>query len=98
MYKGGDIEAMRSLASEIQASRSRFERVLAELANELQQLQWQGPDRDRFVAAWEGHAARLRLVCEDLSRAQADVLRRASDQEASSAASGSGGVGAGSQW
>jgi uncharacterized protein YukE len=93
---GMEIAAIRSLARTMDDRAGEIDRLLAKASAEVNDLNWQGADRDRFVHEWEGtHAAHLRRVATGLRQAANDARRKAAEQERVSQAHGGSGTGGG---
>jgi uncharacterized protein YukE len=80
-YKGADVQALRDLANAMISSKHDVEAALSRTRNELAHLNWQGPDRDRFVSEWGQHEGFLRQLCQGLEHAAQDAVAHAAAQE-----------------
>ncbi len=78
---GMDIEAVRQLAGQMDARAEQISTLMHELTNALENTEWIGPDRDRFVEGWKGtHANQLLTVAQSLREA-ANIARDNAQQQ-----------------
>jgi len=85
---GGDAQALFGFAAQLRERRRNIERASSRLGELVQNANWVGQDRDRFLQEWsERHAPALMGVCRDLDDA---AYRASSHAHAQEQASGSG--------
>jgi hypothetical protein len=79
---GGDASALFGFAAQLRERRRNIARASSRLGAMLQEANWVGPDRDRFVNDWnERHAPSLMGICADLDSAAGQVTSHARVQE-----------------
>lgn len=89
---GGDAPALFNFAAQLRERRRNIERAAHRLGLLVQEADWVGPDRERFVAQWqERHAPNLENVCQNLDTAATRASNAASAQQAASEGGGGGG-------
>lgn len=82
---GGDVPAMFAFASELRRRRSAIEATTRRLGQLVEQANWVGPDRDKFIQEWQGnHAPSLMSIMEDIDEAANRIVRHAQQQEQAS--------------
>jgi uncharacterized protein YukE len=84
---GVEIEALRSFARQMDQRAREMQTTMQGITHEVTQLNWIGPDRERFVDEWNGHhVPSLHEIVGDLGDAVTRALKHAADQEAASSA------------
>ncbi len=78
---GMDIAQVRALARSLAAEADDIWAEVMRLTARLRDVNWVGPDRDRFVGEWEGHVAGLRRGADGLHDASERARRYADMQE-----------------
>lgn len=82
---GGDVPAMFGFANELRRRRTNIEATTRRLAQLVEQANWVGPDREKFVRDWHGiHAPSLMSVIEDIADAANRIAFHAHQQEQAS--------------
>lgn len=82
---GGDVPAMLRFADELRRRRASIETTTRRLTQLVEQANWVGPDRDRFVREWHSnHSRSLMAIMEDIAEAANRVVRHAQQQERAS--------------
>lgn len=80
-----DPAAMRRLAASMDAEAATLRSRLRGLASDLEATWWQGPDADRFRAAWSSeHSRHLSTSIRRLTEAAAQLRAEATAQERTS--------------
>lgn len=79
--KGVDIDALRSLVSQMGHCQSDISGVVSSLTAELDSLPWYGPDRTRFEQEWHAHVSGLQDIVQALVAAAAHATQHAAEQE-----------------
>ncbi|MGI8938872.1 MAG: hypothetical protein ACR2JF_11805, partial [Iamia sp.] len=51
---GMDIEAVRTLAGQMDTNAGDIETITGTLTSQLEGTEWIGPDREQFVGDWQG--------------------------------------------
>ncbi len=81
--KGMDVEEVRRMASQLREAAEEIARIEQELTSGLEEVDWTGPDADRFRGQWTGEMVpaiqQVSAAVDDLGDT-AD--RNASEQEA----------------
>lgn len=81
-FTGMDIGAVRTLASQLTNTAHQFEQLMNQTTQQLNNVQWVGPDRERFVSDWQSqHCAALRNICQAINEASTRATQNASEQE-----------------
>ena len=78
---GMDIAQVRALARQLDVEADDICREVTTMTARLRDVDWVGPDRDRFVGEWESHVAGLRRVADGLRDASGRAHRYADMQE-----------------
>lgn len=82
---GGDVPAMFAFANELRRRRNNIETTTRRLAQLVEQANWVGPDRDKFVREWQGnHGPSLMAIMEDIADAANRIVNHAQQQEQAS--------------
>lgn len=82
---GGDVPAMFAFANELRRRRNNIEATTRRLAQLVEQANWVGPDRDKFVREWHGnHGPSLMGIMEDIADAANRIVNHAQQQEQAS--------------
>ncbi|MDO5662002.1 MAG: WXG100 family type VII secretion target [Brachybacterium sp.] len=83
---GMNVEEVRQMAAVLQEAAAEIEQISSELTSGLEQVDWTGPDADRFRGQWQSEMIptlqRLSASVTELSTA---AQRNASEQESASA-------------
>ncbi len=83
---GMNIEAVRQLASQMDTHAEQIQQLMGGLTQALENTEWIGPDRERFVGDWHGtHVAQLTAVANSLRDAANAARANADEQEHTSA-------------
>lgn len=83
---GGDVAALFSFGAQLLERRRNIEDAAKKLGCLVEQANWVGPDREKFVSEWQSqHAPALMGVCDDLSEANQRVTVAAQKQQDASA-------------
>lgn len=84
-FTGMDIEAVRSLAQQMNSSAEEIRSLASRLSSALEGTQWVGPDREKFVGDWQGqYMTSLNQVAQGLVDAAQRATSNASEQETAS--------------
>lgn len=88
---GADVGAIRNFVLGLNKRSQEITATTARLTSLVEGIPWVGPDREAFIADWNGHhrPALVRLI-EDLADAAKQATRHADQQEAASADQGAG--------
>ena len=79
---GGDAAALYQFANELRRRRARIDEASKRLGRLVEEAEWIGPDRDRFIADWNGsHLPSLMGVAQELGEAASKVNIAAQKQE-----------------
>lgn len=79
---GMEIQAIRALARTMDERADEIERLLGSVTNQVDNLNWRGADRERFVKTWQSeHATNLRRVATGLREAAEHARGKAAEQE-----------------
>ncbi len=82
---GGDVPALFNFASQLISRRNGIEAAATRLGALVEQANWVGPDRERFVGEWNSqHRPGLLNVCNDLANASTRIKNAAIAQEQAS--------------
>jgi uncharacterized protein YukE len=84
-YSGMDAVEIRRLSRAMTQTASELTGLAASATAEIAALPWQGPDRERFLAEWQGHARALQQAASGLNQASVEASRSAEAQERASA-------------
>ena len=80
--KGMDTDAVRGLATQLSHAHDTIQSLSTQLTNQLQNVQWIGPDREQFVSDWQSqHVSALHTVAQALTDAATRATQNASDQD-----------------
>lgn len=81
MY-GLDVQAVRSLGTQLSTEADALEQTLRKLSSSLAQTQWVGPDATKFRNEWDSqHSVALRNVIEALRVTSSNAKSNADAQE-----------------
>ncbi len=84
---GMDIEAVRQLAGQMNQRADEIRSLMAALSAALDGTAWLGPDREQFLADWQGqYVPQLNAVAEALNNAAQRAMANAAAQEQASTA------------
>ncbi|HRE03091.1 MAG TPA: WXG100 family type VII secretion target [Ilumatobacteraceae bacterium] len=84
-FTGMDIPAVRQLAQQLTSKADEIQQIMTTLTNLLQNTQWVGADRERYLADWQGsHVTALNNVINGLRDASQKATQNASEQEQAS--------------
>jgi uncharacterized protein YukE len=84
---GVEIDALRAFAQQMDQRSRDMRATMQRLTAGIEQLNWVGSDRDRFVDGWRNqHLPNLGMVVADLGDAVAEAMRHATAQEQASLA------------
>jgi hypothetical protein len=82
---GADVEQLRQLGSKLQNGANEIESQRNTLTSFLDQVDWRGPDADKFKEQWRGeHTTRLNQVAEALKEAGNRAKQNADQQSQTS--------------
>lgn len=83
---GADVGALRNFVLGLSRRSQEITATTARLTSLVEGIPWVGPDRDRFIADWNGvHRPGLVGLIEDLVDAAKQATKAADAQEAASA-------------
>lgn len=83
---GGDAPALFNFAHQLRARRQAIQDTAVRLGALVENANWVGPDRERFLAEWRGnHAPQIQQICTDLDGKADQVTRHAQAQAEASA-------------
>jgi WXG100 family type VII secretion target len=75
-------EEVKQLATQMSNHASEIRQLVNTLTSQIQNAQWTGPDRERFVSDWTSqHVPQLHTVVEALENASQIALQNAVQQE-----------------
>jgi uncharacterized protein YukE len=78
---GADVEQLRQLGGKLEHGASEIESQRNKLTNFLDQVDWRGPDADKFKDQWRGeHTSKLNQVAEALREAGNRAKQNADQQ------------------
>lgn len=84
-FTGMDVPAVRNLAQQLNTKAGEIRDLMGQLTSSLNNTQWVGADRERFVSDWQGtHVVALNNVIRGLEDAGAMANRNAEEQESAS--------------
>lgn len=84
-FTGMDITGVRQLATQLGSKADAIQTITQELSGLLQNTQWIGADRERFVNDWQSqHVAALTKVITGLNDAARIATTNAQEQETAS--------------
>lgn len=84
-FTGMDINNVRQLAVQLDQRAEEIRTLMTHLTSSLQDAQWVGPDRDRFVSDWQStHCQQLNHVIQGLTDAATRARTNATEQETAS--------------
>lgn len=82
---GQDVTQVRALAKQLSAKATEIQNIMQQLTSQLQNVQWSGPDAEKFRGDWQGqHMAQLKQVVNALNEASQRANRNAQQQETTS--------------
>jgi uncharacterized protein YukE len=85
-FIGMDVQAVRTLASQLNAKAEEIDTIANALSNQLNGVQWVGADGDSFRNDWQSqHRSQLQTVATALRDAATRANSNASQQEDTSA-------------
>ncbi len=85
-FTGMDIQAVRTLAQQMNSSAGEIQQLMQRLTSALQGTPWVGPDREQFLSDWQSqHVVALRNVAQSLEQAATRANMNANEQEQASA-------------
>lgn len=84
-YTGMDAVEIRQLARAMRQAAADIKTAAAVTTNEVTSADWKGPDRERFLGTWQGHARAIQAAAEALAQAATEAVRSAEAQERASA-------------
>lgn len=78
---GADVDQLRQLGGKLEHGASEIESQRNKLTNFLDQVDWRGPDADKFKDQWRGeHTSKLNQVAEALREAGNRAKQNAEQQ------------------
>jgi hypothetical protein len=78
---GADVEQLRQLGGKLEHGASEIESQRNKLTNFLDQVDWRGPDADKFKDQWRGeHTSKLKQISEALRDAGNRAKQNADQQ------------------
>jgi hypothetical protein len=84
-FLGMDIQAVRSLSSQLAAKADEIDSIASMLTSQLNGVQWLGPDADMFRNDWQStHRVQLNTVASALRDASMRATSNANQQEQAS--------------
>jgi uncharacterized protein YukE len=84
-FYGADVDQLRALSTALSQRSEELEAIASRLGHRIEQVQWRGPDADRFRADWQGsHLAALRRAIRLLQDAAGQAGDNAREQLATS--------------
>ena len=88
---GADVGAIRNFVLGLNRRSQEITATTARLTTLVESIPWVGPDREAFIAEWNGtHRPALLGLITDLGDAARQATRHADEQEATSADDGAG--------
>jgi len=84
-FEGMDIGAVRQLANLMRQKADEIDHIISQLTGSVNNTQWVGPDRDRFIQDWQSsHVPALKQVEGGLRDAATLADGNATQQEQAS--------------
>jgi uncharacterized protein YukE len=84
---GQDIEQVQQLATQLNAKASDIQNIITQLTSQINGVNWQGPDANKFRSDWQGtHTAQLKAVVNALQTAAQSAKQNAQQQQTASQA------------
>ena len=84
-FTGMDIDAVKTLSGLMKTKGEEIRTVMNTLTTQLQNTQWVGADRERFLSDWQSqHVAALTRVAAGLDDASVLASQNATQQEQAS--------------
>ena len=84
-FTGMDIAAVRTLSQQLTSKAGEIRTLMQQLTTQLNNTQWVGPDRERFIGDWQSqHCAALNNVITGLEDAGTRANKNAEEQDAAS--------------
>lgn len=84
-FTGMDVAAVRTLSQQLTTKAGEIREIMSQLTTGLNNTQWVGADRERFVSDWQGtHVVALNNVIRGLEEAGTLATRNADEQDAAS--------------
>ncbi|WP_028474336.1 hypothetical protein [Nocardioides alkalitolerans] len=85
-FHGMDSEQVAALSQQMATISARVREIETRLTSRIDQVQWAGADRERFLGDWQGaYAGRLRHAAEALDQASQIAGENARQQDSASA-------------
>lgn len=83
--KGMNVEEVRGMARQLREAAEEITRIEQELTNGLEEVDWTGPDADRFRGQWSGEMIpALQQIMNSVNELGETADRNAAEQEATS--------------
>lgn len=85
-FTGMDIAGVRSMSQQLTGKAGEIRSLSQQLTSVLQNTQWVGPDREKFLGDWQSsHVTALNNVIQGLEDAATRANQNADQQEQASA-------------
>ncbi len=81
---GMNVEQVRQLARYLEQQAQKLEREIKAITSKVKGVDWQGPDREKFLADWDQHTTQLANTCNMLRDAARTMRIQADEQEQAS--------------
>lgn len=81
---GMDVEAVRTLGTQMETNAGDIENLVTTLTGQVDGVEWQGPDREQFLADWQAAVANVQQVVSGVRDAGAKARANADAQEQTS--------------
>ncbi|MDR0593285.1 MAG: WXG100 family type VII secretion target [Bifidobacteriaceae bacterium] len=78
---GMDIQQVRDMSGSMDREAGEIQAVLADVRRQMAQIQWMGPDADRFREQWQGQQPRLSQIVESLRNTARQAREHAQRQD-----------------
>lgn len=83
--KGMNVEEVRRLASQLEEAAEEIGAIQEELTSGLEEVDWTGPDADRFRGQWNGDMVpALQQIMQSVADLGESATRNANEQETTS--------------
>ena len=83
--KGMNVEEVRGMARQLREAAEEITRIEQELTSGLEEVDWTGPDADRFRGQWSGEMIpALQQIMSSVNELGETADRNAAEQEATS--------------
>ncbi len=83
--KGMNVEEVRGMARQLREAAEEITRIEQELTSGLEEVDWTGPDADRFRGQWSGEMIpALQQIMNSVNELGETADRNAAEQEATS--------------